>query len=397
MADVVVSRHGIDAARRGHPWIYGSHVISGPHDRAPTIVRISDEERRPWGYGIYDPSSPIAVRVWSVTASEPLDARLFRSRLEDAIDIRKRLFADGKTTAYRLVNGEGDRMPGFVIDRYADTAVLRVDGPAARAAMPRLLRDIEEPLRDLGISALLDRESKRGEAPVITPIFGTVEKSVVVREHDVPFKVDLLHGQKTGAFLDQRENRRRIGALVRRRREASPEGASPRVLNLFSYTGGFSLFAALNGAIVTSVDVAAAAHATAQESFRLAGLDPKGHSFVTADCFQFLERASSEGRTWDIVISDPPSFAPNEKSKSKAILAYRALHKACCKVLAGSGTFVAASCSSHIGAEDFMTTLDDISLGRADLRLLELHGSPPDHPSLPSFFEGRYLKLAVLE
>lgn len=399
MADVMVSRRAIEPLRRGHPWIYRSAVVEfsashSGHEGAGAIVRIVDEERRPLGSGVWDPVSPIAVRVWSVDPQAPLDANLFRSRLERAIEVRRQLFVDGRTTAYRLLNGEGDRVPAFVVDRYDDAAVLRIDGDAARAVAPALLRDIEAPLRAIGITSLLERTSRRGEAPSIHARFGPLRDRVEVKEHDVPFVVDLARGQKTGAFLDQRENRRRIGELVARRVRS---GSSPRVLNLFSYSGGFSLRAALAGGAVTSVDVAAAAHATAQESFRLAGVDPRAHAFATADCFAWLERAKKEGKRWDVVISDPPSFAPSEKAKPKGIAAYRSLHRACADVLAEGGSFIAASCSSHVTLEDFAGTLDDAALGRADLRVLELFGPPPDHPTLATFPEGRYLKLAILE
>jgi len=355
-----------------------------------------DENGHFLGSGIFDPDSPIAVRVWTRDPEDRLDAALFRRRLERAIAIRRELFpADAvaaRTTAYRLLNGEGDRTPGFVIDRYGDVAILKIDGDAARSVADQLLAEVEGPLQAFGITALIDRAGKKGEAFTLTPRFGELRSKVEVTEHGVPFVVDLAKGQKTGAFLDQRENRRRIGELVARR----GGGKAPRVLNLFSYTGGFSLRAALVGGLVTSVDVAMAAHATAQESFRLAGADPKKHTFVTADCFAFLDAARARGETWDFVISDPPSFAPSEKAKPKGIAAYRSLHHACAAVLAPGGTFVAASCSSHVGLEDFASTLDDAALGRSDLRLLELFGPPPDHPTLPNFPEGRYLKLAVL-
>lgn len=427
MAGVVVSRRGLDSVRRGHPWIYRSAVVQqsasriGPSpEGGGTIVDILDEAGQVVGCGVWDPVSPIALRVWSLEPGARLDARMFRTRLEHAIEIRRRLFIDdaersgtaevlsqgsggsspesidGKTTTYRLLNGEGDRAPAFVVDRYADVAVLRIDGDAARAVSAELLRDVEAPLRSIGITTLLERTGRRGEAADVRPRFGPMREKVVVKEHGVPFVVDLVRGQKTGAFLDQRENRQRIGALVSRRVRASSGGAV-RVLNLFSYTGGFSLHAALAGGTVTSVDVAMAAHATAQESFRLAGVDPRAHTFATADCFAFLESAKSRGEKWDVVISDPPSFAPSEKAKPKGIAAYRSLHRACVAVLADGGTFVAASCSSHVSAEDFAGTLDDTALGRADLRLLEQFGPPADHPTLPAFPEGRYLKLAILE
>ena len=397
MAKVIVNRHGVEAVRRGHPWIFRSamgQLSSRPQDAR--IVQIVSERDEPVGCGVLDPESPIAVRVWGVGAQAVLDASVFAERLTRAIELRRELFADGTTTAYRLLNGEGDRTPGFVIDRYDDVAVIRIDGDAARAVAPILTRDLERILRDAGITTLIERTSQRSdksEAKSITVRFGPERVSVRVSEHGVPFVVDVVRGQKTGAFLDQRENRRRIGELVARRKSA---GLGVRVLNLFSYTGGFSQRAALAGGTVTSVDVAANAHGTAQESFKLAGIELAKHTFVTADAFAWLADQKKKGHTWDVVISDPPSFAPSERAKPNAISAYRALHKACADVLAPGGTFVAASCSSHVSAEDFLTTLDDIALGRSDLRLVDLFGPPPDHPTLPSFPEGRYLKLALL-
>jgi 23S rRNA (cytosine1962-C5)-methyltransferase len=354
-----------------------------------------DEANAPLGSGVWDPVSPIAVRVWSLNPADILSPLLFRKRLEQALAIRRRLFADGETTAYRLLNGEGDRTPGYVIDRYGDIAVLRIDGDAAAFLADELLSEVEPVLREAGISTLLHREGKRGQTPQVVARFGSLRDRIEVCEHGVPFVVDLARGQKTGAFLDQRENRRRVGELVARRRRA--ETGPVRVLNLFSYAGGFSLCAARAGGEVTSVDIAMAAHATAQESFRLAGVSPGAHAFVTADAFAFLESAKRRGERWEVVISDPPSFAPSEKAKAKGLAAYRALHRACAEVLAPSGTLIAASCSSHVSAEDFASTLDDVALGRSDLRLLEQYGPPADHPTLPAFPEGRYLKLAVLE
>jgi 23S rRNA (cytosine1962-C5)-methyltransferase len=351
------------------------------------------------GAGLYDPDSPIAVRVWTRGAGVIDDALLAR-RIDAAFAVRARLF-DASTNAYRLLHGEGDRVPGFVLDRYGEVAILRTDGAAAGVWAPRVAAALEAPLARLGVRTLARRRegSPSGDAPKpkgtlkdgsrIESLFGEAPPATTeVREHGVPFVVDLAHGQKTGAFLDQRENRKRVGALARGR----------TVCNLFSYAGGFSLHAALGGALrVTSVDVAMAAHATAQKSFGIAGVDASRHEFVTADVFEFLARAKREKRTWDLVISDPPSFAPSEKALARALSAYRSLHRACVDVLAPGGTLCAASCSSHVDAAAFATTLDDSALGRSDLRLLETFGAPADHPTLPAWSEGRYLKFAVLE
>ncbi|HEY2512226.1 MAG TPA: class I SAM-dependent rRNA methyltransferase [Polyangiaceae bacterium] len=399
--EVVVARAASESIRRGHPWVWKSAVGRGlERTAAGEVVKLMGAEGELLGRGVADPDSPIAVRVW-VTGDESLGDALLHRKIARAFEVRARLFGDGRTTAYRLLHGEGDRLPGFVLDRYADVAVLRLDGAGAEAFAERVVPLLWEALGALGVKTLVRRVVSRGESkggkgdggeknellrgsPLAAP---TVE----VAEHGVPFVVDVARGQKTGAFLDQRENRRRVGEIV-----AARGSKSTRVLNLFSYAGGFSLRAALAGAEVTSVDLASGAHATAQASFKRAGVDPKAHAFVTADAFAFLAEAKKARRTWDVVVSDPPSFAPSEKALPRAVSAYRALHRACADVLAPSGVFCAASCSSHVDAETFAATLDDTSLGRSDLRLLSLDGPGPDHPTVPSWPEGRYLKFAVL-
>ncbi len=279
-------------------------------------------------------------------------------------------------------------MPGLVVDRYGPVAVARADGAAAEARMGDLAYAIWPSLASTGVSVLVQRVGGRAERARLDVLRGgQPPETVVVEEHGVPFVVDIARGQKTGAFLDQRDNRRRVGELARGR----------RVLNLFSYAGGFSLHAAIGGAArVTSVDVAAAAHATAQASFRQAGVDPSPHEFVTADVHAFLDGARARGDTWDLVVSDPPSFAPSERAVPRALSAYRALHRACVAVLAPGGVLCAGSCSSHVDPSAFLATLDDAALGDRPLSVLELRGAGPDHPTLAAFPEGHYLKFAVL-
>jgi 23S rRNA (cytosine1962-C5)-methyltransferase len=338
------------------------------------------------GVAIADPTSPIAARVW-IHGTGQLDDVLIAERLDRAHGLRAAWFPRGgahETDAYRLVHGEGDRMPGIVMDRYRDIVIVRADGAAAEALLRRHQRTFTERLRAWGVTSAALR---RGADDFESWFGDVVPERLEVSEHGMRFSVDLRHGQKTGAFLDQRENRRRA-------REMS-SGRS--VLNLFSYAGGFSLAAALGGAsAVTSVDIASSAHVAAQRSMVLNGLDLRAHSFVTSDVFVFLEQAHARGRRWDLVICDPPSFAPNERSKPRAVTAYRKLHRACADVLAPGGVLCAASCSSHISMDDFLSTLTDETLGR-DLRVTEVFGPPADHPTLAAFPEGRYLKFVVLQ
>lgn len=385
---VLRSRTAPPGIAHGHPWVWREAVAKGIEGARPgEVVQVLAGDGTPVGRGLVDPTSPIAVRLWTRGRS-PLDAALWEKRARAAVALRARLFQGahgGDTDAYRVVHGEGDRMPGFVVDRYGPVAVVRTDGDAAAA---RVLDFVSALAPSLGATSIVHRTSGKGEAPQLATLHGDPPPaSIVVREHRMPFVVDLARGQKTGAFLDQRENRRRVREMAGGR----------RVLNLFSYAGGFSMAAALGGAThVTSVDIATAAHATAQASFRAAGLEPRAHAFVTADAFAFLDGARARRETWDLVVSDPPSFAPSEKAVPRALAAYRKLHAACAAVLAPGATFCAASCSSHVGAEAFLSTLDDAALGRDDLRLLAMHGAGPDHPTLPAFPEGRYLKFAVL-
>ncbi len=385
-ARVVVKRAAAGPLSRGHPWVWREAIVQSDARETAQEVAIQAEDGTVLGHGLFDPGSPIAVRVWG---EGRIDEALFLQRLVRAMRRRERLFPDGETTAYRLVHGEGDRMPGVVIDRYGPVAVVRPDGMAADALVTRHGEALAAELSGAGVRSVVLRRPKAG-----TRGFETVAlhgepapETLVVREHGVPFVVDLARGQKTGAFLDQRENRRRVGGL----------SAGKRVLNLFSYAGGFSLWAAVGGAKdVTSVDVAAGAHATAEASFRAAGQAGVKHELVTADAFAFLEGARRRGATWDVVISDPPSFAPSERALPRALASYRALHKACAAVIAPGGTLCASSCSSHVDAVAFTSTLDDQALARADLSLLELFGAPADHPTVAAWPEGRYLKFAIL-
>jgi len=359
---------------------------------AGAVVELADGRGQFLGRGLWDPESPIAVRIHEREAGRALDVASFMRRLDAAFSLRARLFEGSDTDAYRLVNGEGDRVPALVIDRYGDAAVLRLDGGALESWIEPLQGALARLLGTYGVRSAglrLGRDARAAGSAMITHLWGPpIAERKMVREHGMKLEVDLHFGHKTGAFLDQRENRARVRGLAK---------GKGRVLNLFSYTGGFSIAAALGGAgHVTSVDTAGPAHASAQRSFRENGLDPTKHSFVTADAFAYLEAAEKRGDRFDLVISDPPSFAPSEKAKPRAMTSYRRLHRACAAVLGEGAVFCAASCSSHIDTGDFLATLDDGSLGRSDLRLVALLGQPEDHPALPAWPEGRYLKLAVL-
>jgi 23S rRNA (cytosine1962-C5)-methyltransferase len=385
---VTVTSGAAGAVRRGHPWIWRAGVARANDGLATgEVVEVRASDEVPLGQGIWDDTSPIAIRLYARTVSPRLDAAAIAVGVERAILRRAGLGASGQTTAYRLCHGEGDRVPGVVIDRYDRVAVVRLDGAAIATWLPDLAPRLWRLLEPMGLVALAHRAEKKGDEPKLEPLFGLPPDTITVRENGMAMVVDLSHGQKTGAFLDQRDNRARVKDLA----------AGRRVLNLFSYAGGFSTAAALGGALhVTSVDVAHAAHASAELSMRANGIDPSAHAFVTADAFAFLAAAKAKRQTWDLIVSDPPSFASSEKAKPRALGAYRKLHGACAAVLGPGGILCLASCSSHVALEEFAATLDDIALGRDDLCLAGLFGPPADHPTVAAWPEGRYLKFAIL-
>ncbi len=363
------------AVRDGHPWVYRS-ALEG--SAAPgTVVTLLDRRHRFLARGVTD-EGPIGLRVWT-TRDEPLDVGLVRTRVQRAKALRKALPL-GDTTAWRLLHGEGDGTPGVVVDRYGTEdgvfAVIRLDGSVAKLGW--LIETVAASVEADGVLV-----KRRRGAPVEYLRGLRPPEPAAIRERGMILLADLRRGQKTGLFLDHRESRARVRALAPGR----------RVLNLYGYTGGFSVAAGLGGATrVLTVDVAAPAVAMAQATWEANGL-PDVHHGVAEDAPTFL---AQNDQRWDLVVADPPSFAPNERSKPAALESYAKLHAACLTRLARGGLYLAASCSSHVSAEDFLATLRaGARRARVTLQVLEQNGAPADHPRLVSFPEGDYLKVVL--
>ncbi|MCB9602101.1 MAG: class I SAM-dependent rRNA methyltransferase [Sandaracinus sp.] len=361
----------------GHPWVFAD-ALEG-HAEHGAITPLLDRRGEPLGRGIAEQGA-IGLRVWTTDRREALDAELVRARFARAKALRD-VVVDADTTAYRLVHGEGDRLPGVVVDVYGAErryAVLRFDGAVSEVAFVR--ETVQAELRALGVDTLLHKHGRKGETRVDV-IFGRAPKGLVeVCEHGMVLPADLMHGQKTGLFLDHRESRLRVRTLAR----------GLRVLNLYAYTGGFSISAGLGGAAhVTTVDVAPAAVALSEDGWARNGLSPSSHRAVAADVPTFLE---ADDARFDLVIADPPSFAPSERTKPAALAAYEKLHAACLARVELGGFYLAASCSSHVRGGDFETTLrDGARKARRKLQVLDRWGGAPDHPRLLAFPEGDYL------
>ncbi len=381
-----LSRDLVRTIKRGHPWVYGDNLLTLPKAPAGTqAVMLDHKAGREIARGYYDAQCPIAFRACEFD-SRPLDDEWARRRLERALKWRRQALAPD-TTGYRLSHGEGDGLPGLVIDIYDRYAVMQLDGsgPEGFWNAPGIAQWLMESLALTGVHG---RARERGAMGKL--LAGTLPENSTAEflEHGIRWTADLVKGQKTGFFLDQRENRHLVRGLSR----------GCRVLNLFAYTGGFSVAAGLGGAAhVTSVDLAKPAIEAAHHHWTLNGLDPANHVGVAEDVFRFLEVASSKGELWDIVICDPPSFAPSESSIPQATAAYRKLLAASAKVTKRGGLLAAASCSSHIHESLFVEICQEsVSDARRRATVLTISGQPIDHPAPLICPEFRYLKFVLL-
>jgi len=331
-------------------------------------------------WALFDPQSPIRLRILS-TDPKPPGAQSFQKGLARAWNLRK-MFIDKKTNCFRLCNGEGDGLPGLVCDFYNGQVVIQFDGPGPEKFWDRNV--IGEGLLKLSpCHSVFEKSRDRSDFVHLKgpPLTGPV----LVQEKGVRFKVDIAKGQKTGFFLDQRENRDYVRSLA----------SGKEVLNLFSYTGGFSIYAGLGQAReVTSVDRSAEALEGAEENWLLNGLPPDRHRRVESDVFEFLK---NEKHLWEFLVVDPPSMAHSEKQKPQATKKYIELYSAAARRLRPGGSLFLSSCSSHIGFQDFFQIINEaLSQARKNGRFFRVSGQGPDHPFPHACHELRYLKFAHL-
>ena len=372
MIPLVMAKDLSRALREGHPWVFRDALERPPRIADGSTVELRTRAGRAVAAGFWDSRSPIAVRVLEAGPLPDPDAAVDQ-RLRDALARRLARLDRARTNAFRWIHGEADRLPGIHVDLYDDVAVVRFDGAGAPVFYRDLGTRLAQAARPIDLRAVLDRQTGarlhgRG-APA----------RFHVLENGLRFEVSPGVGGKGGLFLDQRENREEV--------ERRARGKS--VLDLFASTGAFSLYAARGGARSTdTVDSARPAIAVARRNFGLNGLPLGRAGFHAVDAFEFLEEAARRSRRWDLVISDPPSFAPNQASREGARKAYRKLHALAAAVTSPGGTLCAASCSSHFGRSEFLATL-------RGLAIQTVRGAGFDHPVLRAFPEGDYLKFAI--
>lgn len=374
----------------GYPWVrfyqLQNRSVSG---RPGDLGVVYDAANRFLAIGLFDPYSDIRLRVLQTRKPVMIDRDFFLERLHAAAARRERLAAQ-ETTGYRLVNGENDALPGLVVDRYAETLIVKVYTSAWLPYLPILIALLEEVFAAERIVLRLSRHVQKvdaggyqdGQVLMGPELHGPVR----FQENGLWFEADVLAGQKTGFFLDQRDNRREVRNLSR----------DKTVLNVFSYTGGFSVYAlAGNCRSVTELEISRPALEAGRRNVVLnfgdGILESERFRQIQGDAFETLDRLYEEGRTFDLVVLDPPAFAQSKKDKPNALKAYRRLVQFGARVTAGNGTLFAASCSAPVGAGEFYRAVE-LGLGAAGRQALSTRktGQALDHPV--TFAEGAYLK-----
>ncbi|HZO02370.1 MAG TPA: class I SAM-dependent methyltransferase [Burkholderiales bacterium] len=393
MNALVLKKGREKSLKRRHPWIFSGAVekVQGKPGSGDTVEVLAGGGRL--AQAAYSPKSQIRARVWSFDPKADIDAAFFSSRLERALALREALPAAKHTNALRLVHGESDGLPGLVVDRYADVLVAQF----LAAGVERWRDPILDALMELsGCAAIYERsdaEVRKLEGLPAKAGFARGNRNASrcpIIEYGLNFRVDVEQGQKTGFFLDQRENRQRVRALA----------AGREVLDGFCYTGGFSVAALAGGAKrVTAIESSAAALEVAKENLAANPLDASRVEFMQADVFKQLRTLRDQNAKFGLIVLDPPKFAPTAAQVKKAARAYKDINLWALKLLAPGGVLATFSCSGGVSAELFQSIVAGAALDAGgEAKIIERFGAAADHPVALEFPEGEYLKgLLVLK
>ena len=379
-----VSAKGMRRWEQGHPWIYRSDVLKRP-EVPPGAVVVHNERGKPLGVALWSPASEIALRLLDTDPDAPLDLPWWRDRLATAIARRAAIGNDAN--AYRLVHGEADMCPSLICDQYDRWLVVQLMSAGIEQFRHEIVTALTELTEPLGILARNDvpLRAKEGLTATVELLAGDVPREIEVLEHGSRYLAAPWDGQKTGAFLDQRENR--VAAAAR---------ARGRALDCFSYHGSFAIHLATRADHVIALDVSADALARAARNSALNGFT--NIELIEANAFEFLKAQQRARERYDTVVLDPPAFAKTRASVPSAVRGYKEINLRAMKLLTPGGTLFTASCSFHLTIPLF---LDMLRAAAADsgrrLALRELRGQPLDHPGIITVPETAYLKSAVLE
>ena len=381
---VKVSRRGADRLKDGHVWVYRSDILSANGISPGALVGVADEREKLLGTALYSSASQIAIRMISKEAVNDLNS-LLRKRIQNAIAYRERVVRD--TDAYRIVFSEGDFLPGLIVDRYNDLLSLQVLTQAMDTETVRqvIVSELTERLKPAAIAERVDprvRELEQLPARSSSLLQGE-QKTTVFSMNGVRFQYEAFEGQKTGAFLDQRENY-----------AAAAQYARGEALDVFCYHGGFALHLAQNCSKVTGVDSSRPALEVADRNATLNGREVE---WIEANAFDLLRDYASAGQQYDTVVLDPPAFAKSKSNLATALRGYKELNLRALKMLRPGGILVTCSCSYHVSPADFLEVVAQAARDmHRNLRIVENRTQAKDHPILPTVPETAYLKCIVL-
>jgi 23S rRNA (cytosine1962-C5)-methyltransferase len=393
MKRLILKKDREKALLRRHPWVYSGavHAVEGSPAYGETVA-IQDAHGQFLAWGAYSPDSQIRARVWSWEQNEVIDTHFFRRRIQTALNLRKAWIDTAQNSAYRLVHAESDGLPGLVVDRYNDSLVLQILSAGAetwREALVEVLAELVNPDAIYERSDVAVRELE-GLPPRTGLVYGDLPPHpLAIDENGLRFKVDLVSGQKTGFYLDQRDNRRICRDLAHGR----------SVLNGFAFTGGFSAFVLDGGAeSVLSIDSSEEALQLARENIELNGLPAERCEWIAGDMFAELRALRDRGRQFDLVILDPPKFAPTAAQAMQAARGYKDINLFGFKLLKPGGLLMTFSCSGGVDMAFFQKIVADAALDAGvSAQLLYRLGQAPDHPTHLAFPEGTYLKGLVVQ
>ena len=383
-----ISPRGATRLKQGHVWVYKSDVVSADGIAPGSLVAVTDQRGKPLGSALYSSSSQIAIRMISQEPVADL-AALIRERIAAAITYREKLVSD--TSAYRIVFSEADFLPGLIVDRYNDVLSLQILTQAMDANPVRetVISVLSKRLSPAAIVERVDPRVRELETlpPRASGLLQGTKTSTTFAMNGVQFKFDALEGQKTGAFLDQRENY-----------AAAAHYAGGEALDVFCYQGGFALHLAAKCERVTGVDSSRPALEVADQNAALnqSLLKGKEIEWIEANAFDLLKDYSAANRRYDAVVLDPPAFAKSKRDLDSALRGYKELNLRALKMLRPGGILATCSCSYHVSQADFLEMLASASVdAHRSLRLLEVRGQSKDHPVLLSIPETAYLKCVI--
>ena len=383
-----------------HPWIFSGAIACVENASDGDTIDIFDSTGRFIARGYYNARSQIAARVWTFN-DEPIDRAFLRAQFERAFAARDARIDRATTNAYRLVNAESDFLPGLIVDRYAEFVIMQFLTLGVEQRKAELVKLVAELLQPRGIFERSDVDVREKEG--LTSSVGVLRGEeppdpVEIRENDFRFLVDVKRGHKTGFYLDQRENRRRVAELFaaeEKRSAVSGQSSLPQeILNVFSYTGGFSVYAcaANKNARAVNLDASRDALNLARENMRLNDCEARGE-FVEGDAFQVLRRYRDSGKSFDAIILDPPKFVYTQSQLQSGLRGYKDINLLAFKLLKPGGTLVTFSCSGQVSAELFQKVVFEAATdARRDAQIIAKLSQASDHPILLSFPESEYLK-----